>query len=372
MMRLLRRYQQTLWLVPLLGLLAVVLQRRTTAFARPEALAGLIMVSALVVLLWYDARWRETARRRFAAVALLQRMGEPPLAPVLLARGLMVTAALVLLVLAAARPKGGLSETTLTSRGIDLCLCLDVSNSMRARDMGGVARLDVAKQFLRSFIERNPGHRIALVAFAGSAHVMCPFTLDSATLETFLDDLDPGSVAEQGTAVGAALRVATERFDPASEGGRAMLLVTDGEDQGSEPLGAAKEAKRRGIVVHTIGLGSSGGSTIPMGTDFWGNPLTKRFQGTDVITHLDEQTLRQIAEATGGRYFYADSQRRLEDVRDALANLDTKLVASQHVETREEEFTWYLLPALLLLAAEPLLRLRRRRAAAVLAAKESA
>lgn len=354
-------YRGLLLLLPLLVAGGWLLAEHTSAFGRPEALVGLVCVSMLLLLLGYEASWRRAGRRRFASGDLLQKMGEPSLTPPLLLRGLLLTAALVLIMLAAARPKGALGETTLTGEGIDLAICLDVSNSMRVRDMAGRSRLDVSKELIGEYIEQRPGDRIALVAFAGSAHVMCPFTLDHNTLQVFLKDLDYHSVAEQGTALGTAIRTAAERFGADGEGGRAILLLTDGEDQDSDPLAAAAEAAGRGIVIQTIGIGTPQGGGIPMELDYYGNPIMKRHRGREVTSTLDEAMLKEIAAAAGGHYFHADSATRLREVLQEIAGLRTKVMQSGKLELREEIFWWYLLPAVLLLAAEPLLLPRRRR-----------
>lgn len=340
---------------------AAVLAWRTTAFGQPESLVWLAVASGVLLLLAGEARQALAGRARYADPALLQRIGDPSPVPALLARGLLLFGALVLLLMALARPKGGLGAETVASEGIDLMICLDVSNSMRARDMGSQSRLAAAKAFLARFVQQRAGDRIGLIGFAGSAHVMCPFTVDLATLGTFLDDLDYTSVAQQGTRVGDALRLAVGRFDPTSPRGRAVVLLTDGEDLGSDPLEAAREARRRGVIVHTIGLGTAAGATIPMSSDVFGHSTTKRYRGREVVSRLDEQTLRAVAEITHGAYFHAGTIKRLGEVSDALAGLRTATAEGRRVELREDIATWYLLPALLALAVEPLLRRRRPR-----------
>lgn len=347
-------------LVPLVAL-TWWLARETTVFGRPEALVGLFSVAMLALLLISDGRWRQAARERFIQRELRRRMGEPSLAPALVQRGLLLLVAAILLVLSAARPKGELTRTDLASEGIEIMLCLDVSNSMRVRDMGGRERLKVAKELLAGFVEQSRGHAVGLVAFGRSAHVMCPFTTDADTLQVFLDDLDYDSVAKQGTGIGTALRTALDRFTEKADVGQAIILLSDGEDQGTDPLGAARAAADRGVVVFTIGLGSPGGATIPMGVDFWGNSLTKRYQGVEVRSRLDEGTLKAIAAATGGRYRRADTPGRLAEVLADLGRLDSKVIRRGQVELRQDIFPLYLLPALLLLAFEALLPLRRRR-----------
>ncbi len=357
----LRSYRGTVVAVLALVAVATVLRGRTSGFARPQALAGLLSVNMLLLLLAYDWWWRLSARRRFADLGLLDRMGEAPLTPAVVLRGLLLTAALVLVVLATARPKGGLGRTEVTTEGCDLIICLDVSNSMRCRDMTGRSRLEVAKDLLSQFVASRRGDRLALVAFAGSAHALCPFTIDHDALDMFLADVDYDTVAKQGTALGEAIRLCLERFDPEQTGGQGILLLTDGEDQDSDPLTAAGLAKSRGVVIHCLGLGTPEGGQVPMGVDFWGNATPKRHQGETVTSKLDEATLKTIADTTGGRYFRADSAHRLEQVLDEVGRMATRTLRAGRMDLREDIFCWYLVPAVLLLAIEPLLRHRRRR-----------
>lgn len=354
----LRAHRGWLLLTPLLLAVAAVLYRQTTAFARPMGLLGLLLISPVIVLLALDARRRLEERHRFADPLLLARMGEPGLQGAMVQRALLAAAGLVLLLFAAARPKGGLAASAIAGTGSDVMICLDVSNSMRVVDMSGVSRLDGAKQILRRFVAADPADRIGVVAFAGVAHVMCPFTLDRGTLGTFLDDLDPGSVARQGTRIGDAIRVAVKRFDPHSTAGRAILLLTDGEDHGSDPLGAAREARERGVVIHTIGLGTERGAPVVMGNSLLDQPIVKRFHGNEVVSRLDEPTLQEVARLTGGQYYRAASANRLETVLAEIARLNKTSVRGRKMEVREELLIWYLLPAFLFLLGEPLVRLR--------------
>jgi Ca-activated chloride channel family protein len=234
---------------------------------------------------------------------------------------------------------------------------------MRVVDMGGQSRLEAAKSVLQQFVEVGGQNRLALIGFAGSAHVFCPFTLDHTTLLSFLDNLDPDSVEEQGTMLGVALSKALERFEPDSKVGKAVLLLTDGEDQGSNPLEAARAARERGIVVYAIGLGSDAGGPVPVGVGPLGDPIYKRFHGTDVVSRLDETALREMARTTGGIYFRAETPERLGEVLQAISQMDNRAVVRQQIELRDDIFAWYLAPALCLLALEPVVRLRRRRRA---------
>ena len=359
-----RRLTQGLLLLLAGALVAWQAGGRTVAFARPGALAGLVMASSLALLLWVEGRRRAAARRRFIEPGLQVAMRVPSLAGAAWLRGLMLVSAVTLLVLAAARPKGRMVTASVDSDGADLMICLDVSRSMSTRDMAGEARLAVAKRLLANLVGTSPGDRLGLLVFAGNADVLCPFTLDHDILRGILDGVDRKSVTEPGTALGTALSAALETFVDTGRGGQAIVVLTDGESHESDAIAAAGEARRRGIVVHCVGVGTPQGDTVPAGTDILGRTVGLRWRGTEVVSRLDEETLREIARVTGGRYFRADSPDRLQDVLRAVQSGSSRAVSRRSLELREELYVWYLLPALLLLAAEPLVRWRPRRRAA--------
>jgi Ca-activated chloride channel family protein len=336
-----RRRRRQAWLLGLaLAAGAAGLGWGTSAFGRPAALVGLMLVLALWLLLVFEAQHRAAARERLITADLLARAGEPSPRAAWGLRAAMLTVALVLLVLAAARPKGGPGPADDTERGADLMLALDVSNSMRTVDMGGESRLDSAKRVLKEFIGRDEGDRLGLLAFAGSADVKCPFTTDHDAVATLLDDVDYYSVTRQGTQIGLAIQACLPCFVEQPGVGRAIVLLSDGEDLGSDPLAAARAAREHGVVIDTIGLGTPEGGTIPMPVDDFHNTAPKRYDNKVVISRLDESTLQAIAETTGGRYLRADSPARLHQIMQAVAGLGRQAVSHQEVDQRTDLFAW--------------------------------
>ncbi|MBI5831536.1 MAG: VWA domain-containing protein [Armatimonadetes bacterium] len=356
-----RRLWQGLALLALGSVAVWLAGSRTMAFARPGALAGLVMASSLALLLWVEQRRRRAARRRFAEPGLQSAMGVPSLTGAAVLRGAMLVGALTLIVLAAARPKGRLVEASVDADGVDLMICLDVSRSMSTRDMNGEARLTAAKRLLGNLVGTSLGDRLGLLVFAGNADVLCPFTLDHDILRGIIDGVDRKSVTQPGTALGTALATALETFVDGNRGGQAIVVLTDGESHESDVIAAAKEARRRGIVVHCVGVGTAQGDVVPAGTDILGRSVGLRWRGSEVISRLDEDTLREVARVTGGRYYRADSPDRLQDVLREVQSGTGRGVSRRSLEMREELYVWYLLPALLLLFAEPLVRWRPRR-----------
>lgn len=299
-------------------------------FANPEMLYFLALVPLLVLMFVVAERAR---RRRLAAMstndkrAMIMGAGfERRL--VFLVFCLLGVACLVL---AAARPQWGTKLETVTSRGIDIMLAVDVSDSMRAQDVSP-DRMAKARQEVDKFLALLEGDRVGLIAFAGSAYAYCPLTNDYAAIRLFLNGLTPGVISDGGTDVGAAVGKAMETFARSKSNAQKVLVIfTDGEHHESDPLTVVREAAAMDIQVFTIGIGNSGtaGERIPMGTDDNGDPIYKLDQkGNLVISQLDEQTLEAIAKAGGGAYY------RVSNAGTELVQIYRELQANE-----EEEFS---------------------------------
>jgi Ca-activated chloride channel family protein len=344
------------------------------AFAQPAALVALALGVPLAVVL---AVWAE--RRRSAALAAF---GDPRLLarasalPSRRARALGWTlrlSALACVLLALARPTAGAAPTTTARSGRDLVVALDVSRSMLAEDAGG-PRLAAAKRIARAVLEASPGDRVALVVFGRSAFVSLPFTLDRAAVERALEAASPASVPDPGTSVAGALAAAVAAFErasggPADEAGaghRAVLLLSDGEDQTGDELAgdldrastALRHARARVVAV---GLGSADGATIPSRDDHGAVAPHLDRLGRAVVTVREEAVLRYAARETGGAYAAAEAADALARVQAALARVGTREIRGRTVETAADRFRWPLGLAVVLLVAEAWLRARPAR-----------
>lgn len=269
----------------------------------------------------------------------------------------LVGTALVLSVVCLAGPSWGFRWERIERRGIDVVVALDLSRSMLARDVDP-DRLTAAKREIRDLVDLLQGDRVGLVVFAGTAFIQCPLTLDYNALQVFLDQLDPDWVPIGGTDLGAAIRTSIETFVQKERSGRAVILITDGEDHGGELQAAATEAKAQGVHVFVVGIGSPEGVPIPDGRGGF-----VKDGGSVVLSKLDEPALKELAMTTGGSYVrrvsgVADLREiYLDDIKQAL---ESRELGSSRQRRAEERFQWFLLPAFLLLFAEPLLGPRRR------------
>ncbi len=239
--------------------------------------------------------------------------------------------ALVLLIIALARPQAGTASREVSSEGIDIMLVLDISGSMKAEDFKPNNRLYVAKQVIHQFIDGRTNDRIGLIVFAGQSFTQCPLTLDYHVLTGFLEKIDFGMV-EDGTAIGMALANAVNRLRESTAKSKIIILLTDGvNNRGQiEPLTAAEIARTMGIKIYAIGAGKPGNAMYPVEDPVFG----KRY--VYLPNDLDETSLKQIADLTGGRYYRAQSEQMLEQIYKEISMLEkTEVKIKEYVQYRE-------------------------------------
>jgi Ca-activated chloride channel family protein len=321
---------------------------------RPEQLWVLWLVPLLMVFLAWAGRARRAALRRFASEELLERL-VPARSP---ARRRVKSALLILAVLALvvslAGFKMGFEWEEIRRRGVDIVVVLDVSDSMLVLDTeagGTLSRLERAKREIRDLLQLLEGDRIGLVAFAGTAFLECPLTLDYGAAEIFLDSLAPDLIPVKGTAIGEAIRTAVEAFGESSSTSKAIVLMTDGEDHLGEAVAAAEAAAAAGIRIFTIGIGRDEGSPIPQD----GGGFRRDSRGDIILSRLDEPTLQRIALATGGRYVRSvTGDVDLEQVYSLgiKATLEDQELGTSRQRRWKERFQWFVGAAILLLLLE--------------------
>ena len=318
----------------------------------------------LLALYLYAAHRRRQALEAFAEADLLRHinLSASPARRRWKAAALLLGVALV--VLALTRPGWNPKPKVLTRRGRDVVFVLDVSRSMLAEDLAP-NRLERAKLAIGDCLARLEGDRVALVAFAGSAVVKCPLTLDYGFFRLMLEQTGPDSVSQGGTLIGDALRtILADVFDDQEKQFKDVLLITDGEDHDSFPVRAAEKAGERGVRILAVGLGDEDrGTRIPItGEDGRRSFLT--YQGQEVWSKLDARTLKRMVNATpGGKYLnVATGAIDLGDVYATLvASAEKKTLESKTVKRYEERFQIFLALAVVILAADVAVSERKRR-----------
>lgn len=254
---------------------------------------------------------------------------------------------LALLIVTLARPQLSQSREHKFTEGIDILLVLDISGSMRAEDFEGFNRIQTAKSVINDFLTHRQNDRIGLVVFAGESFTLCPLTSDYSVLVELLRDVEIGQL-EDGTAIGDALATATHRLRISESKTKIVILLTDGENNAGsiEPGTAASFAQSFEIKVYTIGMGKEGGARIPYADTTFG----KRYR--EVLTYLDEDTLKQIANITGGRYFRATDTQSLKRIYAEIDRFEKTKFETVSLVDHKELAAYFLIPAVLLLGIE--------------------
>ena len=329
-------------------------------FANIELLWLLLLIPVFIAAFIYLTRRKRRQLREFGDPELLEQLmpNASRVRPIVKFSILMV--ALTLLIIAAARPQFGQKEKTIKRQGIEVMIALDISNSMLAEDVAP-NRLDRAKQMLARLIDQMVDDKVGLVVFAGEAYIQLPITCDYISAKMFLNSITPEMIKTQGTAIGSAINTCIRSFgEKETEAGRAIILITDGENHEDDAIAAAEHAKELGINIYVIGIGKPEGSPIPIpGT----HDFRKDRQGNVVVTRLNEEMCRDIAKAGQGMYVRCDNtntatkalQKELHTL--ATADIETKVFSDYN-----EQYQSFVLIALMLLVIDFFIFSRKNKA----------
>ena len=329
-----------------------------------EMLHLLWTIPVLAAMTLYAYHRRRRALAAIASAGLLKHINTSVSNARRAWKAAVVMLAAAALVAALVRPGWNPKPKTIERRGRDVVFVIDVSRSMLAEDLAP-NRLDRAKLAVTDCIETLQGDRVGLVAFAGTAAVKCPLTLDYGFFRLMLEDLSTDSIARGGTMIGDAVRkVLDEMFDDREKKFKDIILITDGEDHDSFPLEAAEQAGSRGVRIIAIGLGDEDqGKRIPI-TDEHGNRTFLKYNGQEVWSALDAKSLRAMAAATpGGKYLnVATGAIDLGNVYQALvASAEKRDLESRTIKRYEEKFQIFIAVAFAALALETVITERKRR-----------
>lgn len=319
-------------------------------FANIEMLWWLIAIPVFVIAYVVMTKRKERQLKAFGDPELMAQLMPDASKSRPIWKFCLMLVALVLLIVAAARPQFGQKENTVKRQGIEVMVALDISNSMLAEDVAP-NRLDRAKQMLSKMIDNMVDDKVGLVVFAGEAFTQLPITCDYVSAKMFLNTITPNLIQTQGTAIGTALQTAITSFgSPESEAGRAIILITDGENHEDDAIAAAKKAHELGIKVFVIGIGKPEGAPIPKpGT----NDYFKDRQGQVVVSKLNEEMCQQIAQAGSGVYVRCDNTNTaMRALQQELDHIATSELESTVYADYNEQYQSFALIALFLLIIE--------------------
>ena len=325
-------------------------------FASPQYLWLLLLVPLFPV---FYGLLRALRRRR------LRKLGDEALVRALMpswsrskgwVRIVLYSLAFFCFVVGLARPQMGAKLKEHETKGAEIMICLDVSNSMLAEDYSP-SRLDRAKLAISRVVDKLQGDRIGLIIFAGTSFVQLPITTDYISAKMFLGSINTESVPVQGTAIGDAILTAAKSFSAQSEKSRAIIVITDGENHEDDAVDAARQAAELGIKIYTIGVGSQQGQPIPVNGE-----LLKDNEGNIVVSRLDEATLRKIAAEGNGAYVHAGNEEfGLNPIIDDIRKMEDERYNSIVFEDFDEQYMYFFGAALLLFVLEMLIGERKHK-----------
>ena len=317
-------------------------------FENPIFLWLLLIIPLMFVLRFVGWRQRRKKIRKFGDPNLLKELMPDVSRFRPGVKFWLLQAALALLILVMARPQMGTKISRDKRNGIETIICLDISNSMKAEDVVP-SRLEKSKLMVENLVDNFTNDKIGLVVFAGDAFVQLPITSDYVSAKMFLQNIDPSLITSQGTDIARALTIAMNSFTKQEAIGRAIIVITDGEDHEGGALEAAEAARKKGINVFILGVGEAKGAPIPDGS---GGYMTDN-RGETVMTALNEQMCQQVAKAGKGTYIHVDNTSDAQErLNDEFAKLQKGETSSVIYSEYDEQFQAFGILALLLLIIE--------------------
>ncbi|RLD77146.1 MAG: BatB protein [Bacteroidetes bacterium] len=306
----------------------------------------------MVVMYILVAIWKRHKQRKFADLALLDKLSphKSKFKPVL--KIVVIAIGLSFLIIAMVNPKMGTQLKTIKRQGVDIVFALDVSKSMLAEDIAP-NRLEKSKQIIAKIVDKLGSDRVGVIIYAGSAYPLLPITTDHASAKMFLQNAHPDMVSSQGTAINEALKLARTYFDDDTQTNRFLFIISDGEDHEKNSSAVAKELLNEGIITYTIGIGTNKGGPIPIKRNGKLLGYKKDKEDEVVITKLGVATLKEIAKNGKGKYIYGNNTSKTIDVvEELLLKADKKEFETKQYSDYKDQFQWFIALGLLFLVLD--------------------
>lgn len=321
------------------------------SFANPEYLYLLLLLPVVAGLFWLSQRAKAKKIAKFGRAGVVKGLmpEQSKYKPWIRLTVELVLLATIVVILA--RPRGGAQETNTTMKGIEVMICLDVSNSMNAAsddDAPDVSRLQRSKQVLEKLIDRITGNKVGLIVFAGNAYMQMPITGDAQSAKMYLSSINTDMVPTQGTAIGAAINMACQCFSSNPRTQKTIIVITDGENFEDDAVSSAEDARKKGISVNVVGIGSVNGSPVPTAD---GEVLTDE-NGSPAISKLNEKGAMEIAKGGKGVYVNGVASDAVDALNDQLMKLSKTDLGSYNYSVESELFPIFAWIAFILLIAE--------------------
>ena len=317
----------------------------------PKVLWLLILLFILNAIWVKNKIWKKKAISNFAKISTLSKIFNGFSNNRSTFKYILFRLAIGLLIIAASNPQYGENERTVASKGIDIMIALDISKSMMAEDIiDDYNRLDIAKLSIGKLMNELRGDHVGIVVFAGEAYKQLPLTPDYQVAKLFLKNIGTDMISSQGTDIGNAIELCMSSFSEERKNNKAIVIISDGEDHEEMAVNAAKEATEEGVVICTVGMGSEKGVPIPIVRNGKKIGIKKDKDESTVLTKLNEENLIQIAQAGNGTYTKTRGLNlNLRKILDRINEIEKTTLKKDRYSTYDDQFQWFLLPALLLL-----------------------
>ncbi len=319
----------------------------------------LLVIPVILLFFLLLQLWKYKTQRKFANKTLLKRLSPNQSLFKSILKVLVLCLAFTFITIALVNPKIGTKLETVKRSGVDIVFAVDVSKSMLAEDVAP-NRLDKAKQLVTQIINNLASDRVGIIAYAGKAFPQLPITTDYASAKMFLQNMNTDMLSSQGTAINEAIELAKTYYDDEEQTNRVLIIISDGEDHSNIATNVAEEAGEEGIRIFTIGVGDEKGGPIPIKRNGVVLNYKKDNQGETVITRLNEDTLKEIAEEANGAYINGKNTNEVVDsIRDILNKMDKTEFEAKEFADFKDQYQWFLAFGIFLLVFDVLLLERK-------------
>ncbi|MHB1195459.1 MAG: vWA domain-containing protein [Lutibacter sp.] len=315
----------------------------------------LVIIPAIVVVFLLVLWWKKRIQKQFAEHKLIQKLSPEKSTFKSFLKITVFCLALAFLIISLTNPKMGTKLETVKREGVDIVFALDVSKSMVAEDIAP-NRLEKAKQIITKIVENLGSDRVGIIIYAGNSYPLLPITTDYAAAKMFLQNANTDMVSNQGTAINDAIERALTYYDDNEQTNRFLVIVSDGEDHEENTLELAKQAAEKGIKIYTVGIGTAKGGPIPLKDNGRVMGYKKDSKGMVVVTQMNEQILRDIANAGNGKYINGNkTQETIASIKEVLEKAEKNEFETKQFSDYEDQFQWFIGIGLLLLIVDVIL-----------------
>ena len=310
-----------------------------------------ILFMAFLLVFW----WKKRAQKNFAKIGLLDKLSPEKSTFKYFLKMTLFLLGLTFLIISLTNPKMGTKLETVKRQGVDIVFALDVSKSMLAEDIAP-NRLEKAKQIISKIIDKLGSDRIGIIIYAGNSYPLLPITTDHGAAKMFLQSANPDMVSSQGTAINEAIKLASSYYNNDEQTNRFLFIISDGEDHQEDASSAIAQATKDGIKTYTIGVGTEKGGPIPIKYKGQLEGYKKDSKGEVVITKLNSETLKEIAEAGNGKYIVGNkTQQTVDYVENLLVKAEKSEFETTKFSDYKDQFQWFIGFALLFLVIDTLM-----------------